>query len=140
MWRALLVVCLLASPAAAQVNSYVNPYNPYASSTSRGAVRFRPYVSLDRLHLLHQNRAAPTEYFAVSGSSAIILSANSRPAGFRSYPNYPSMASSQIGSRASNVAAARSRQPLPMTAPKPVEIACNPYFDDDSCLSDYAGW
>jgi hypothetical protein len=140
MWRALLVVCLFASPAVAQVNSYVNPYNPYASSTSRGTVQFRPYVSVDRLHLVRQNRAAPTEYVAVSGSSAIILNANSRPAGFRSYPNYPSMGSSQIGSRVTNVTAAKSLQPLPMTAPPPVEIACNPYFDDDSCLSDYAGW
>ena len=32
MSRALFAVCLLASPAAAQVDYYVNPYNPYASS------------------------------------------------------------------------------------------------------------
>ena len=140
MKRALLLVCLLASPATAQVNSNFNPYNPYVNLTNRGPVSFRPYVSLDRLNIQRQNRVTSSGYFAANASSSAAANPNRRPAGFQYYPNYRLLNSPQYGSRGSGYTAAKAKQPLPLTAPLPVEYQCDPYLDDDGCLSEIAGW
>jgi hypothetical protein len=136
MKRALLLACLCASPAAAQVNSY----NPYVNLNDRGPVSFRPYVSLDRLNIQHQYRVAPHRYFPTNVSSLSAANSSSRQSGFRYYPNYPSLSFSASGFRGSIDSATTAKNPLPMTAPLPVEYACDPYMDDDGCLSEIAGW
>lgn len=139
MKRALVVIWLLASPAMAQVGPTRNPYNPYANSINRGSVQLRPYISLDRLNSQYQSRALHSN--PIAANRAISHSANltARAASFRYYPNYPSN-SMQMAAQVAGYAAARSLQPLPLSAPRPVETSCDPYTDDDGCLSDYAGW
>src|SRR5262245_42011257 len=140
MKRALAIVCLFASSAAAQVSTYVNPYNPYASSTSGTTIQLRPYVSLDRLHVQRQYLAVPSDYIAAGGTIWKVANQSTHAAGYRQYPNFPALNSTVGGSRAFGNGAAKSMQPLPLTAPLPVEISCDPYRDEKGCLSAYAGW
>jgi hypothetical protein len=139
MKRALAMVFLLASSAAAQVGPSVNPYNPYASSTNGSTIPLRPYVSLDRLHVQRQYQAMPSDTVAIGGTVWKVASQSTHAAGFRQYPNYPALSSATNGSRAFGRVAAKGMQPLPLTAPLPIEISCDPYRDESGCLNAYAG-
>jgi hypothetical protein len=140
MKRALAMVFLLASPAVAQVGPYVNPYNPYAHSTNGSTVPLRPYVSLDRLHVQRRYQAMPSDTIAIGGTVWKVANQSTHAAGYRRYPNYPALSSATNGSRAFGRVAAKGMQPLPLTAPLPVEISCDPYLDANGCLGAYAGW
>jgi hypothetical protein len=138
MKRALLVVCLAVSPAAAQVSPYSNPYNPYVSSSSGGTLQFRPYISLDRLNVQYQSRVIPLSYGAMGGTNWNVANVAPRAAAFRYYLHYPMMNAAGAGTGASGNPSAKSLQPLPFSAAPPVETACDPYQDEDGCLSEYA--
>jgi hypothetical protein len=140
MWRALALTCWLASPVLAQIGPYVNPYNPYASAAAGGHVQMRPFVSLDRLNLHYQTRVSPSSRVMVEGADWNVASPVSQAAAFRIYPHYPALNSARTVSRGFGKVAARTIQPRPFTAPRPVELACDPYNDNDGCLSEYAGW
>jgi hypothetical protein len=138
MKRALLVICALTSPAAAQVGPYVNPFNPYASSASVGTIYSRPYISLDRLNIRYQSQMVPSGYGAMDGTTWNAANPTLTAATFRHYPNYPMLSSSSISARTSGNPSAKSLQPLPMSIGPPDETACDPYQDYDGCVSKYA--
>ena len=143
MRRALLLVGLIATSASAQVQSYVNPYNPYVSSATLGPMYAQPYVSLDRLHLQYQSRAMPSSFAATAGTLGTGTNSATVTSRYQQYPNYPSLnglANSPISVGGFSNTAAKGLQPLPLTAPRPVETACDPYLSSDGCLSEIAGW
>lgn len=139
MWRAVVVAALLISPASAEPGPYANPYNPYATSVS-GGVQFRSYVSLDRLNLQYQSRTMPAYFATKEGTNWKRVAPVPKAALFRNYPNYPALNAALSGALGPGTTSAKSMRPLPLTAERPVETACDPYMDDNGCLDEYGGW
>src|SRR5262245_30852917 len=94
MGRALLLVCLVASPAFAQVNSR---FGPYSTASPSSLTYFRSYTSVDRLNLQKQNRTMSYGQLVNNPWSRAIPGPRTRAAGFRFYPNYPSL-NAKLGS------------------------------------------
>jgi hypothetical protein len=149
MIRSVLLTLLSALPAMAQVESNPGTY-------TRGGLPFRPYINTSTYrgnYLPSQIQyvyPSPTSYYApaTAGYAANGATSYSRPplvyrstgaASFRYYPNYPSLNTPRSGFGA-GYATSVPKQPLPLTAPPPIENSCDPYLDDDGCLIETAGW
>jgi hypothetical protein len=135
MKRAIGLVVLLTSPCVGQEN----PYNPYVGLRDVGGLNFRPYVSIDRLNIAHQNLATGIRpvYFGSSGAG---VRSTARQPGFGYYPNYPSFGVAPVRSRGPMASAAALERALPIALPLVGPGACDPYLDDDGCLGEIAGW
>lgn len=140
MKRVVLALMLLASPAAGQTAASLNPYNPYVTSGSQLSLSFRPYSSLDRWNLRNYGRATPNGFFVSAAAAPTLVAPVSRAAAFGYYPNYPSRMVAPSGFGTSRYFGVKSLQPAPLTTYAPTELQCDPYLDDDGCLSEIAGW